>query len=460
MNHLAKPGRSRLFAAGALGAMLELVAPAVLAQASTPAPATGSSTSSGSPAPTPPAGPGSSAFGAPDPNPYYLGVSQAFTYDSNVYRVPDGKADAYSSTSLLGGFDQPIGRQRVFGKAIVSGNRYQDEKVLDNVSYAISGGADLATIENISGGVYVNFDQNLADPGAYSGVPSAQKNIAQTETIDLRLRWGGPSLLTLEGAFEYSRLDYSAPAYVTSETRQKMGSVTLYYRPGGPLRLGLGYRQSETDRPKAFLDTSGNFQSNTLTGRNVDLLVDYALSGLLDANARLSYTKQTNSGSAAADISGFTGHLGLAWQPTAKTSVNFRISREAGFDTILFTSYAVVETGSSPVVQAVTAYYENSQVTDSVVLGMAYSATSKISVSASLIYTKAKLFTRSSLAGTPAGQDVFDRNKGVHIGANYAITRSWSAACSVAHEARDVTGPLPFSYTTDIVGCSASFTFR
>ena len=59
--------------------------------------------------------------------------------------------------------------------------------------------------------------------------------------------------------------------------------------------------------------------------------------------------------------------------------------REAGFDTIPFTSYAVVETGSSPVLQAVTAYYENSQVTDSVVLGMAYSATSKISVSASLI---------------------------------------------------------------------------
>jgi hypothetical protein len=96
---------------------------------------------------------------------------------------------------------------------------------------------------------------------------------------------------------------------------------------------------------------------------------------------------------AAADISGFTGHLG--WHGSRpRRHVNFRISREAGFDTIPFTSYAVIDTGSSPVVQAVTAYYENSQVTDSVVLGMAYSATSKISVSASLIYTKAKLFTR------------------------------------------------------------------
>ena len=70
MNHFAKPGRSRLVAAGALGAMLELVAPPVLAQASTPAPApTGSSTSSGSSAPTPSAGSGPGGFRGAGPEP-------------------------------------------------------------------------------------------------------------------------------------------------------------------------------------------------------------------------------------------------------------------------------------------------------------------------------------------------------------------------------------------------------
>jgi hypothetical protein len=120
----------------------------------------------------------------------------------------------------------------------------------------------------------------------------------------------------------------------------------------------------------------------------------------------------------------------------------------------------VVETGSSAVVTAVTAYYENSQVTDSAVLGVGYSATAKISASASLIYSRAKLFTRTTLAGADPGQNVFDTNKGVHFGANYSITRNWGAACSVAHEARDVTGLIPFSYTTNIVGCSTTYTFR
>ncbi len=43
--------------------------------------------------------------------------SQGFTHDSNVYRIPSGPSDNYSSTSVFGGFDQPISRQRVFGRA-------------------------------------------------------------------------------------------------------------------------------------------------------------------------------------------------------------------------------------------------------------------------------------------------------------------------------------------------------
>src|SRR5450631_4768822 len=63
---------------------------------------------------------------APDPNPYYVGVSQGFTHDSNVFRIPSGPSDNFSTTSLLGGFDQPISRQRIFGSGSVSLNRYFD----------------------------------------------------------------------------------------------------------------------------------------------------------------------------------------------------------------------------------------------------------------------------------------------------------------------------------------------
>ena len=61
-------------------------------------------------------------------NPWYVGVSQGLTYESNLYRVdtttdlnngrdptqpPVSRSDTVSVTSLVGGIDQPIGRQRL-----------------------------------------------------------------------------------------------------------------------------------------------------------------------------------------------------------------------------------------------------------------------------------------------------------------------------------------------------------
>jgi hypothetical protein len=44
-------------------------------------------------------------------NPYYIGVSEAYTRETNVFRAPLGQpeaSDTYWTTSLLGGIDQPL----------------------------------------------------------------------------------------------------------------------------------------------------------------------------------------------------------------------------------------------------------------------------------------------------------------------------------------------------------------
>src|SRR5947207_1519873 len=94
--------------------------------------------------------PSSPYGGAPDPNPYYIGVSAALRHSSNVYQVPDGPGDAYVVGSLLGGFNQQLGRQRVFGNASVSDNRYKTQDALNNTSYSVYGGLAWETIENLS----------------------------------------------------------------------------------------------------------------------------------------------------------------------------------------------------------------------------------------------------------------------------------------------------------------------
>src|SRR4051812_2921168 len=227
---------------------------------------------------------------SPDPNPYYVGVSQGFAHDTNVYRIPSGPGDTYSSTGVFGGFDQPISRQRVFGKAGVSLNRYLDQTQLNNTSYDFGLGADLATIENISGNVNLGLTQHLATPSSPGALPTATRNVETTQRADARLRWGGPSLLTVEGSVGYASVDYSAPEFVTSESRETTGTIGLYYNSGASLRVGIAGRFERTRTPSSLLDpTSGTYRPNTTDGRNLDLLIDYAIDQLVKTNVRLSY---------------------------------------------------------------------------------------------------------------------------------------------------------------------------
>lgn len=56
--------------------------------------------------------------------PYYIGVSQSFTHDSNVYRTSTNEvSETISGTGVLLGMDQHLGRQRVFADAEAQVNR-------------------------------------------------------------------------------------------------------------------------------------------------------------------------------------------------------------------------------------------------------------------------------------------------------------------------------------------------
>ena len=99
-------------------------------------------------------------------SPYYLGVSQALSYESNLYRLGDGqvlpahlsKSDTLSGTSLVAGIDQTISRQRVYGSANLRANRYANNKSLDNQSYGLNLALDWATVNNLSGTLSTSAD--------------------------------------------------------------------------------------------------------------------------------------------------------------------------------------------------------------------------------------------------------------------------------------------------------------
>lgn len=403
-------------------------------------------------------------FGGSDPSPYYIGVSQGFTHESNVFRTPSGRSDTYSSTSLLGGIDQRIGRQRLFGAATVSANRYFNASELNNTSYGLTGGLDWETINKLSGNVNAGFNRNLAAPAVSGVVPQARRNIVQTESLSATVRYGGASLLTLEGMAGYSRVDYSDPTYAPSETRGQTAGLTLFYRPGGPLRLGVGARLTRSETPRALFDpAAGTYQSNTVDGKNLDLIVDYRLSGIVDASGRLSYTRQDNSNPliSGADFSGLTGSLNVTYLATGKTSFNVFASRDAGVTSSAFNGFVVDVSQPTPVRTLQSGVYQNNQLSNAAGVTASYAATGRTSLTTGLRYTRAKLLsTLVTTTGGTASPDTTDVAKVVFIGASYAISYNWGLNCSASHEKRDISGGVAYSYTANSIGCVTQYTWR
>ena len=401
---------------------------------------------------------------ATGPSPYYLGASQAFTHDSNAFGIPSGPSDNYSSTSLLAGFDQPLGRQRVFGTARVSANRYQDLTRLDNTSYGLAAGLDWATIWKMSGNVSLNLDQGLSPPTATAATPVATKNLERRQAISGLARWGGDSLLTVEGRAGYSRVDYSAAEYLSSESENEVGSLGLFYRPGTRLRLGAAIRFDRTRSPQAVQLANGSFQSNETRGRNIDLLADYNNGSNLGASTRLSYTRRKNSDFDSADFSGLTGSFSLAYRATGKVNLSVGAARDAGYNT---TSRTLVSVGpatpATPVLITTTpVVFENNQVTNSIYAGATYAATAKIGLNAGARYSRARVVTSNAVfnSASQAEPDVVDKTRGFSLGATYAFSRAWTFACSLARDRRELSGAISYGYTDDLASCSAQFLWK
>jgi hypothetical protein len=398
------------------------------------------------------------AAGPAEPTPWYLGGGVGIFHDSNAYRVPDGPGDTYWNTHVFGGFNQRIGRQRVFGQANVGINRYFDEEQLNNTSYDFLLGLDWETVGSLSGSLDAGLRQHLAAPSPTTGVPVTSKNMGKTKFADARVRWGGTSLLTLEGTGRYSSIEYSDPTYAAQETKGASGGLALYYGGGGPLRVGLGGRYDRTETPKALFDPlTGTFDSNTATSRNVDLLADYQVLGQIVTHLRLSYTDLSNSIVEAGDFKGWTGRLGVNWQATGKLAVNAYVARDAGFDSA-FRTVPVAPTGPSPGgFPDATRIYENSRLTYSADLGAAYAATGKIDVTVGAHYSRAHVVSTTSDGVTQTDETKKDILKAAYIGANWEIRRNWFATCRLSRELRDVTGFSPYSYGANSIGCSTRY---
>lgn len=188
--------------------------------------------------------------------PWYIGASQEFTRNSNLFREPDGRelSDTISTTGVRGGVNLQVSRQRFFGDVSVRHNRYQDNDAFDHTGYGLAAGWNWETIGNLSGTLRYSANESLVNYVDYTGAlivrpttPVRERN--QEFLARGQLGMHGP--MSLEASYTHRNRDFTNASLQANEFSQDTVSAGVLYRPSGLLQLGAALRGTRGEFPSA-----------------------------------------------------------------------------------------------------------------------------------------------------------------------------------------------------------------
>lgn len=386
---------------------------------------------------------------ASDPNPYYIGVSQGFTRDSNVGRTPGSTAsasDTISSTGLTAGINQPFGRQRLRVDASLSSNRYANNSNLNNTGYGLVAAVDWSTIERLSGTLRYSNNQGLANFYSPLTPVLSDRNIQKTQEFAASALLGGVTVLSFTADLSHRELSNSSAAYQAQEYSQNAGSLGVRYRFSGALDAGIALRMTRGSYPN-FPTFGGGTQTDDLNRRDIDLTSNWTPTGLTTVNGRVSLSRQTHSVAATRDFSGATGSLTIQHKPAGRLSYTASLSRDTGTENSFFTT---VGTNGSVISLA----NDSSQISTQFSLGANYDVTAKIQANAAIRIQSLQVGTSG------LGSNGTDTVNGFSLGLTYNPLRNLLIAASLGTERRSTSSALSNDYRTNTVGISAKYSLQ
>ena len=362
--------------------------------------------------------------------PYYIGLVQSLDHEANLYRIGDNqalpagtsKSDNISATSLIGGIDQNIGRQRVYGGLNLKANRYASNTTLNNESYGLNLALDWSTVERLSGTLSVAADQNLLQFNSRNGAGSIEtrKNIIKTEQADAKFQLGLVTQYTLEAALGYNQVGYSAVQYQSNQYQQTSGSLGLRYRYSGALNLGSALRLSRADYPRFRQTGVDTFEADTLKRQDIDFTANWVPNAISQVNLRLSPTRTAYDRNTGSDFSGLTGSAGWDWHPTGKSKLNTALWRNTG----QYSYAANLGFGQPGVV-------DFSTISTTLRLKGDHDISGKISAAATLTYARRSLTdtVTATLLGASKRTEGSDTTTTLALGGRWSPSRSAQLGC-------------------------------
>lgn len=396
-------------------------------------------------------------------SPYFIGLSQTLGYDSNLLRVgneeavPTGfsEADSSSTTTLLGGFDQGIGRQRVFANASLRDTRYSRNKIFDNQGYNLRAGLDWSTIERLSGSINFSANRNLQRFNSAEIGFLREKNLETVRSLNASVSLGLITEYSLEvsGGRTDVRNSLQNPGVQAREFTQENANIGLRWRPSsvGSLGLSVGSTRGRYPKFRATVDAQQNptgFEADRFKRDDVALSATYRPTGASSLEARISSGKTVYDLNSQRDFSGLTGNLSWTWQATGKLLFTTTVTRDTGQE-----SYA-----TSIFTLPATADYSRKNTWMQV--ASSYAVSSKISITSSVLYYRGDLVRTIENPLFPIEAEGRDTVTQVSLGARWTPLRSVMVGCDLSDQNRRGEGDLGVSQRGTTFSCYGQLTLQ
>lgn len=402
-------------------------------------------------------------------SPWYLGTALSVNHDNNLLRLgreqppPGGEsqADTVTSTALVGGLDQPVGRQRFTGSATLRDNRFERNEKYNNQSYNGALGWQWSSVNRLSGSLSVGATRNLSTFNADGVGVLTARNYETTQGVSGSVSLGVVTEWSLElgGGTRRVRNSLEDPLARSRDYDQDDASAGLAWRPSNLFNLGLAVREVKVVFPR-FRSNNGADEEDRFKQQQLELTGQWQAGGASVLDLRLASGDTGYETNAARDFKSTGGSIGWAWQPLGRLRVVSRISRDDGRDnyptTIAFDDFCIDPLGRIvPCRRLLPITITDRRAIDTVRVQADWELSGKLSVSSSLQQSRRDVTRdRFFLDGTQAAQQEtgVDTTTILTLSARWTPLRSMAVGCELRDERRAASGTI----TSDLRGTGLS----
>lgn len=347
------------------------------------------------------------SLAAPDAdNPVDLYFSDQYSYDDNLFRVPDALLQSAIASPTVKSLDDYVNRASVGLQVRLDASRQVFELGLrmDDVRYAKNddlnyrGGSgqlawDWKLAGNWSGRVHAKYDRALA---SFANYQFFAKDVVASASYGGEVRYAIGSRWAVLGGASFVDTDHSAEVRRIDEFKGATYRGGVEYRAPGGSSIGVDYRDTTAKFPIADSLPGGVPYRYDEQQQGVNVL--YAYSAITQIRARAAYVKRDYLAPGRGDYSGTIGNVFVHWEPRTKLYFDLKAWHE-------LTAYADAESD----------YY----VGDGGSITPTWEPTTKITLASVLSYENQDYIADNSVL-TPVASGREDKVTSTHVKLDYA----------------------------------------